>query len=603
MTYDNLNNSVVSTPSESSSVFEVPLGTQYLSTLENFELPLNKMLLKGVTGCGATTVAFFSAFPTVIAVPNVSMIKQKSKKHKFLIPLYGDIKNERFLKSLNASIEAGESTKVICTFDAVPRVLDAFRQLEIDPKTFNIVIDEVHRLFFDYNLRNPAIKNLLSDYKKFGNFCFITATPLSQEFTIKELAEIPTTTLVWNEQDVKRFTVDKIPVGSQLYKVVANYIKDNWKQKFNMYFFCNSTYIIGKILNYLEDVDEDNLNIVCRDEKSNISNIDGFEIVDYIQKPKKLNFLTSKAFEGMDIEDEKGKICIISSSDFNNTLVDVSTSMKQIAGRIRNSDYTEITHFVADGHLRYDKERHPSYEEYCTFIDEIIEKTKYYIERSKGYDALERESFRFDELYIDKDDKFYFHFDENKILIDKFLYKLMNDYKDITACYNASNISSKESKLSLEGLEIMRIAKKNHVPTLQEAYNEHQIISKKRVKSSEDLDRLEELERIKPIIKDIFKYGISEDELQSVQWRLKEIRKTIISLDAEGYIRKQAHASFKLKAKYSVKEIIDILSGIYEKANKNWEKAKGSHIKKYFTVSTTTKLGEKAFFIREKLAA
>ena len=52
----------------------------------------------------------------------------------------------------------------------------------------------------------------------------------------------------------------------------------------------------------------------------------------------------SKAVEGCDIYDKQGKIYVVSDGTARHHLLDVSTTIRQIAGRIRDTRYKEITH-------------------------------------------------------------------------------------------------------------------------------------------------------------------------------------------------------------------------------------------------------------------
>ncbi|KAA6304120.1 hypothetical protein EZS27_044235, partial [termite gut metagenome] len=53
----------------------------------------------------------------------------------------------------------------------------------------------------------------------------------------------------------------------------------------------------------------------------------------------KVNFYTSTSFEGCDIYDENGKVYIISDRKKSHTLLDISTLIIPICGRIRDSKY------------------------------------------------------------------------------------------------------------------------------------------------------------------------------------------------------------------------------------------------------------------------
>lgn len=66
----------------------------------------------------------------------------------------------------------------------------------------------------------------------------------------------------------------------------------------------------------------------------------GLERGKTLDEPKKINLLTLTVFEGADFYDEDGKIFIVSDGTKTHTIVDISTSFQQIAGRIRTSKYS-----------------------------------------------------------------------------------------------------------------------------------------------------------------------------------------------------------------------------------------------------------------------
>lgn len=62
-----------------------------------------------------------------------------------------------------------------------------------------LLIDEYHLLFNDYSLRTDAIMFLLQNFKKFKNWAFLTATPLKQEFILKELKDVNQINYIWEK--------------------------------------------------------------------------------------------------------------------------------------------------------------------------------------------------------------------------------------------------------------------------------------------------------------------------------------------------------------------------------------------------------------------
>lgn len=157
---------------------------KYLSDIFE-ELPSNCLLNKGVTGCGGTTVELLSKRNSIIAVPIRNLVKNKSNGTTIL-GVTGEMKNDR--KIINYLKSDVQYKKIVVTYDSIPRLIKLIGESIYED--YFLLIDEYHILFNDYTLRTSAIKNLLSLYTKFGKFCFMTATPISEINMLDELKDI-----------------------------------------------------------------------------------------------------------------------------------------------------------------------------------------------------------------------------------------------------------------------------------------------------------------------------------------------------------------------------------------------------------------------------
>ena len=72
----------------SQEIEEAPKGAKYLGDWKK-EIPSNCILSKGVTGSGATTLAIKQAGHTIIAMPFVGLIDNKTAQHSELLGIYG----------------------------------------------------------------------------------------------------------------------------------------------------------------------------------------------------------------------------------------------------------------------------------------------------------------------------------------------------------------------------------------------------------------------------------------------------------------------------------------------------------------------------------
>ena len=80
-------------------IIPIPSGTRYLSEVMT-ELPVNCLFNKGRTGCGATELVLRGDKNAIVAVPYVSLIKNKIQpngehgdRSNDLLGVYGDIED------------------------------------------------------------------------------------------------------------------------------------------------------------------------------------------------------------------------------------------------------------------------------------------------------------------------------------------------------------------------------------------------------------------------------------------------------------------------------------------------------------------------------
>lgn len=121
----------------------------------------------------------------------------------------------------------------------------------------------------------------------------------------------------------------------------------NEKLTGNLHFFVNSVDFISKVLKRLK-LNPELVKVVCsKNDKNNKKKNNQeklgkkYPIEESQDKAKRINFYTSTCFEGCDIFDEEGRTYIISDGNKAHTLLDISTLMIQICGRIRNSIYKD----------------------------------------------------------------------------------------------------------------------------------------------------------------------------------------------------------------------------------------------------------------------
>lgn len=334
-------------------------------------LPENCILDKGITGCGATRLAITNDRSTLIAAPTVNLIKNKMQEHADLLGVYGGVTNQEIADYL----QTHDCWKIMATYDAIPRVVDV-AGTEIYKKAF-LLVDEYHRLLFDYSFRHSAIAGLLEQAPRFASKTFLSATPIEQEFLLDELQGIPQVKIIWPHAEPMQIRLweETSPLAA-----VVTLCKNAIAQQvdFNLHFFVNSVTFIGKVIRHAK-LTPDQVKIVCSTSGEsydrNKEKMDGFPISLPSGQPCKINFYTSTCFEGCDIFDKVGRTYIVSDGTATHSMLDISTTIRQIAGRIRDTQYKEITHIYSKS--RYGRD--VSYEQFKASTEQETDKAERFL--------------------------------------------------------------------------------------------------------------------------------------------------------------------------------------------------------------------------------
>ena len=336
----------------------IPKGTKFLSEVLS-ELPHNCILDKGATAAGGTHIALSSKENYVICVPYKSIIRNKIDQKKY--DIFG-IDGSTTEQEIRSHFLDNKTCRFVVTYDSlwkVVSILDEYNHLG----DYKILIDEFHLLITQYLFRNKAVRTVLDNYKLFKSYCFMTATILEDEFILDELMDLDVVIIRW--EDVKEITVNSIKcddIKDVVKPLIDNYLReDNPK---NVYFFVNSVKFIKEMV------------IECKLKNKNCrgiwseNNDEVMPIKNSIpsSEPKKINFITSTCFEGLDMYDKNAEIYIISDGDKKHTLIDISTSFQQIAGRIRDADIKQINHIYTE--TRYSN--YTNYDEYKEASNKLI---------------------------------------------------------------------------------------------------------------------------------------------------------------------------------------------------------------------------------------
>ena len=540
----------------------------YLSEIPNFKLPSKVLINKGKVGCGGTTVALTDSRDTIVCVPFVNLIKNKCKQNKEVLGVYSGVTVDK----INEYVETHKIKKIMCTYDQLPRLAS------IVGYNYFLLVDELHLLFLQYIFRDTAIRGVLNEYKNFKDWAFLTATPIESEFMLDELKDIPVYNIEWESK--REITVEAVKcdsVKSTIASIIEKFLNNEIEG--NAHIFVNSVKFIATMIKYFDFEETQCRAIWSKNNKEYKNYCAGIPNSDTLSKPKKINFYTSTCFEGCDLYDENGKIFIVSDSSKAQTLLDISTSIRQIAGRIRNTKYDKIYHLFSN--TRYNTDL--SYEEFKEYALNEAEEAKKYASRINSDAELLKGTKSSEYVYLYKNENG-FEFDKNLILIDIFNYKNNNTYSLSVNMLNEYAKNNIKVNLTSDDKKI-KIASKTI--TWKEYVKRYCELKKSEYYIGEELELIEEKY---PFIKAA--YELFGDTI--VDMRIDNVKRAVIAKDDKKnqsekiiYLLRTCDG-FKEGTFTTGKKIKEILQTIYDKAGFN-KKATISDFRNYAEIKPVNK--------------
>lgn len=325
------------------TVITAPTGAVYLNEFMT-TLPAG-ILNKKETGCGATTVVLENQENVIIACPTKQLIINKVSQYpnsrcpyKLFAVQKGVGQNhiEEYIEECLMS----QPIKIMVTYDSFPRALAVMKQKGIECK---VVVDEYQEILNAYVYRNAAIKNLLHELKSYSNVTYLSATPIPYKWRPKELKNLPEYEIEWKDAiRIKPFRIhSEHPLA-----IVANIIRNHkMGRPFELegnkveeyFFFINSVSAIKGIIK-AAGLSPDEVKIICAKNEVNKMKLGGLAIDDANGANKTFTFCTKTVFYGADFYSRAGLIVVASEGYAKSSLLDISTDMIQIAGRIRTRE-------------------------------------------------------------------------------------------------------------------------------------------------------------------------------------------------------------------------------------------------------------------------
>jgi hypothetical protein len=323
-------------------------NARYLGELERFKdgIPFG-IVNKTKTDVGGTYVAANCSSNYIIVCPFKDLVDSiaADKNNRYeVFKCYGGVREYQFRKY----IKNNTTYKIAVTYDSLPKLIGWLSSTE----GWKVLVDEYHLILEDMDFRYDAINGLMEEIQKFRHYSFLSATPIDLDFEIDFLKQLPHYKVQWN--GVTKITPIRYKV-TQLTKGLARFIQifldegislpdinGNVSKVEELYIFINSVTSIKQIADTLK-LNPNDVKICCADRIRNNKLLGEYQIESASSPNKKINFFTKKCFQGCNLFTNNGLIIVASDAYRTQTLVDISTTMEQIAGRIRiNDEYQNI---------------------------------------------------------------------------------------------------------------------------------------------------------------------------------------------------------------------------------------------------------------------
>lgn len=323
-------------------------SARYLSELEQFKdgIPFG-VINKTKTDVGGTYCAINCESNYIVVCPFKDLVDSiaADKNNKYnVFKCYGGIREYQFKKY----VKDNSTYKIAVTYDSLPKLVKWIGDLD----SYKILVDEYHLILEDMDYRYNAINGLMEEIRKFKHYSFLSATPMDCNYEIDLLKAIPHYKVEWSDYmkvNTLRFKATKLTKG--LARFIQIFLEEGIQmpditgeisEVEELYIFMNSVKGIKQIVDSLK-LSPELVKICCADRNRNRLLLGEYKAEPVCNPNKRINFFTKKCFQGCNLFTNNGLVIVASDGNKEHTLVDVSTAMEQIAGRIRtNEEYQNI---------------------------------------------------------------------------------------------------------------------------------------------------------------------------------------------------------------------------------------------------------------------
>lgn len=542
--------------------------TAWIGKVFRNHLPENAFIDKGRCAIGGTTLETkYKKRTTIMIVSNIGIILSKQSAEELDerpdYVVYGEI-TQTMVNKIIADVKCGD--KIMSTPEGIRKIMKAAEKigrLEEVYKDWFLLLDESHT-FISEDYRDDILAPF--DYFwTFDNKSIISATPYY--FSDSRMKHLDLHKIEFTESINTIVVVDCLSVQATLDYVLrgANSFPGN------LHIFYNSVIPIKSAILRAEIKD---CSIYCAGNESNLNKLADLSRFYHSQPNSsnfsKINFYTSRYFEGWDLNDENATIILVTDYRMPHTAVGIGNKGKQAIGRARKTIHN-IIHLT---NHRNKKER-LTLDDYVKAFNEeaqlLIQNHNFFIQKT-----------RTDKLAIDLRLKYFADVDKATKIATLNPYKLDQQINEaansqtyqhiqfIIEDWNAAyfDVERKESRLKLEGASASK--RKSTATKLKEDFymlKEFHSEEPTHFRIGRPMDEI--IKERNPTAHKMHEANLSEEYLKKIKFNRKRVNLALTVLgtdEAEMKANKMIKLIFQIGKFYFNSFINQALENIYLKA-------------------------------------
>ncbi|MDO4991802.1 MAG: hypothetical protein Q4E26_02470 [Prevotellaceae bacterium] len=583
--------------------------TCYLSDVKingkKFELPRG-ILAKGATGCGGTTLALEDEHKTIIASPRIKLLDCKARQYPDALLVIGGVKTDEVAQY----IATHETPKILTTYDSLFKVANAIE----DMTDWRVVVDEFQCILSDSTFKSDTEIRMIHNLSRFPYVTFMSATPLLDEYLeqIDVFKDIPFTQLVW--EDMEKVEVIRHKTNNPIAAAVA-IVREYQEGRFPMVevdgemvqshevcIFLNSVQNICNIIKKCEIKPED-VNIIVGDSDDNDKMLaklgKGFVNSNAPAKGeahKMFTFCTSTAYMGVDFYSTNATTFVISDCKRQNTAVDISTELPQIAGRqrLQENPFRGVIHFFfnTDSTTQTEEEFMQGLTERKEISDNLVK--TYNIASGKARAQIVKEQKRlqrmmnYTETFVYYDDaQERFEINQMAYLSEVFAFKVQREtYRNGIMVHRQTVESDLLTTHGKQKWDVFDEQVENVITRTTFEEKMRQYIDYKTAPNARFNLLIPYMEQQTPELRDYYEM-LGADRIRALGYKESKLRNEVHALALNNEIKRRLSSRLSVGSRYTCQELKDILNGIYSEL----------HLKKS---ATAIKLSTEYGFTMEK---